>query len=346
MKCRNCDAWIAIGKANIDSCHRLWDNSLTTHDNASESCNSLAALASMVMKRGMAVQTLDRDAAFSLVQNHTDVTQSRLEANPLTAALAAPFADFRKNRFVPTFLASLVIDYAVAQGRAQVFYTDTVLNGLVQKLDHALLILVKNDRSAPLYQKYFGQQRPSDVVAPLLGPQLETMRDWISSLLAQPHASLQAIGAEIKAAVAAADAAVQVKKGAEGAQSDFAQSGDRAQMIDAYNALRKSTFGKLGEIQHQNPQLPTNFPDTFFLHEMRKRDDKLSAEQIQGKIDAMKEDLATWQKKLEKAQAREQAEADEKAQQAAAAAALADKRKQAEALAAEIKKLEGEVAGK
>lgn len=294
----------------------------------------------------MAVQTFEHDAPFAVLNHNNDVTQSRLEANPLTAALGAAFADFRVQRLIPVYLTELQRDHAVEQAKAQMLRADNVLDGLVKKLDHAVLILVGNDRSAALYQKYFGAQRPFEVTAPLLGPQLDTMRGWIPSLLASPHATLQAIGAEIKAAVAAADAAVAAKKAAEEAQADFWSTGDRAQMVDAYNALRKATFGKLGEIQHQNPQLPANFPDAFFLHEIRKRDDKLSADQIQEKIDALREDLAAWQKKLEKAQAREQAEAESKTEQAAKTAALADKRKQAEALAAEIKKLEREVVGK
>ena len=58
-------------------------------------------------------------------------------------------------------------------------------------------------------------------------------------------------------------------------------------------------------------------------------------------MSALEEDLATWKAKLDKAVAREQKDADDAAASAAREAELAEKRRQADALAAEIKRLEG-----
>ena len=58
-------------------------------------------------------------------------------------------------------------------------------------------------------------------------------------------------------------------------------------------------------------------------------------------VSALEEDLATWKAKLDKALAREQKDADDAAASAAREAELAEKRRQADALAAEIKRLEG-----
>lgn len=289
----------------------------------------------------MAISTLDQNTSLILANQNNDFTQSQLEANPQTAALAVPFAEFRAVRLTPTLLLELNLQYGVALAKARAVFADTILNNLVKKLDGALWMITHGDTTAPLYEKYFGEQRPHEVIAPLLGPQLETMRAWIPSLLASPHATLQAIGAEIQAAVAVADDTVTKRKEAEDKLSDFSETGERAQTIEAYNALRKATWGKLGEMQHQNPALPSGFADSFFLHEARKRDDRLSSAQIQAKLASLEEDVALWNQKLQKALDREREESVEATARAARETELAEKRKQAEALAAEIKKLEG-----
>lgn len=289
----------------------------------------------------MAIQTYDHETGLLILNQNNDYTQSRLEAHPLTAALAPPFAELRAQRWIPTLLQELSLQYAINRARARVLQVESLLNGLVKKLDGALWMLTHGDTTAPLYQKYFGTQRPSEINAILMGARLAKIQGWISSLLTSPHVALQGIGAEIQSAVAAADVAVEAQKAADAALADFATTGQRAQTIDAFNALRKATWGKLGEIQHQNPEIASGFADLFFLHEVRRRDDKLSSEQIRTKVSALEEDLATWKAKLDKALAREQKDADDAAASAAREAELAEKRRQAEALAAEIKRLEG-----
>jgi hypothetical protein len=289
----------------------------------------------------MPVQTIDSNAPLGFIKIEIDTTRSRLEVNPLTAALAAPFTVFEAQTWLPVHHKEMDLDYALTLAKARVTYADDTLNALVKKLDGALLMITNKDRGAPLYQLYFGAQRPFEVNAPLLGPQLETMRGWIPSLKTSTHDPLQTIGAEIEAAVTAADAAVLARADAENAQLAFRTTGERTALVDAFNALRKSTYGKLGEIRHQHPELPNDFADGFFRHETKRRDDKLSSEQIQAKIDALHEEEAGWKAKLEAAIARETAEASAKQQEETRLVALAEKKKQAAALAAEIKKLEG-----
>jgi hypothetical protein len=291
----------------------------------------------------MPISTLAKDTLSSFIKEEDNVTRSNLEANPLTVLLAVPFADFIENNWKPTFLKEQTLNYGLALGNAQVAYADVVLNGLVKKLDSALLMLTGKDRTAPLYLLYFGAQRPFEVAAGILGPQLETMRGWIPLLAASPEATLQAIGEEIKTAVAAADAAVKVKVAAESALLVFETTGEGALLVQSYNALRKVTYGELGKIKHQHPELPNEFADTFFRHEGKRAEDKLSADQLQTKIEVLKVQQAGLEKRRQALLDKHQEEADAKLLLDEKQAVIEAKKKEKEALDAAIKRLEDDL---
>jgi hypothetical protein len=291
----------------------------------------------------MPISTLPNDSPILSVKENDDVTRSTLEANPLTAALAVPLADFMIQTWQPTYLSALALDYALAVAHARELYADVVCNGLVYKLDGALLMLTNKDRSAPIYVQYFGAQRPFEVCAGILGPQLETMRSWISPLTSSSNATLQAIGGEIKVAVGDADAAVTAKAAAKSAILVFETTGERALMIAAYNALRKVTYGALGQIKHLHAELPNDFADTFFRHEGKRAVDKMSPDQLQAKADALEAQATALKQKrqaiLDKQKADEEAKLELEKKQAALDAKLKDK----QALDAEIKKMEDDL---
>lgn len=286
---------------------------------------------------------MPNDSSLSSIKEEDNFTRSALEANPLTAALAVPFADFITVTWQSTHLLELQLDYDVALAGARVLQADAVLNTLVKKLDTTLLLLTNKDRSAPLYVQFFGNRRPFEVAAGVLGPQLETMRAWIPLLTASPHDSLQSVGAEIAAAVDQADAAVGAKTAADNATLVFQTTGERAKLIHAYNALRKGTYGMLGKMKHQNPELPNDFADSFFRHETRRTEDRMTPEQLQIKLDALASQQSLLQKKLDAALARQQADADAKAELEQKKALLEAKKKEKDALDASIKKLEAEL---
>lgn len=289
----------------------------------------------------MTVPTITQDTPLSFIRDEEDnFTQSNLEANPLTASLAVPLAQFITETWQPTYLMGLGLEYKVELAHAKVLHADSVLNGLVKKLDGALLMLTNKLRTAPLYKLYFGAERPFEVAAGVLGPQLEKMRGWIPMLASAPEAPLKAIGEEIKSAVADADAAVKAKADAETALLVYKTTGERTQLINKYNALRKVTYGELGKIKHQHPELPNDFADTFFRHEGRRADDKLSPEQLQTKIDALKEQQKVLEAKRKAKLDKQKEDADKKVELEQKQAAIDVKKKEKDALDAEIKQME------
>jgi hypothetical protein len=293
----------------------------------------------------MAIVTISNDDPLSFIKEEDNITRSNLEANPLTVSLAVPFSNFLTQTWQPVRLKEEALEYALALATARILYADSVLNGLVKKLDSALLMITNKDRTALLYVQFFGAQRPFEVAAGVLGPQLEKMRNWVPLLAASPHATLKAIGTEIESAVAMADAAVKAKATAESDLLMFETTGERAQLIDAYNALRKSTYGELGKIKHQHPELPNDFADTFFRHESKRAEDRMSLDQLQTKIDTVAAQLAVLEKKRQAMLEKMKADADAKIEleRKQKLDALEAKKKEREALDAHIAKLEGEL---
>jgi hypothetical protein len=293
----------------------------------------------------MAIVTLANDILLLSIKEEDDLTRSRLEVNPLTAALAVPFAAFMAQRWQAVFLQEHALSYELALATASVLHQDRTVKGLVKKLDSALLMVTGKDRAAPLYTRFFGRMPAHEVAACPLGPRLETMRGWPQDLSSSPHEVLQAVGAEMEAAVAAAFAAMVAKRAAEAAARAFELTGERAQLVDAYNALRKETYGALGKLRHQHPGLPADFADSFFRHEKNRGLRRKSPEELKARIDALAAQKAALEKKLKEALELETARSDAKraAEQEQKQAALAARRREKEALDAAIAKMEGEI---
>ena len=141
----------------------------------------------------------------------------------------------------------------------------------------------------------------------------------------------------------AADAAVKAKDDAESTLRAFRLTGERAQLVADYNALRKLTYGELGRIRHKHPELPNDFADTFFRHQKKPSKDKLSLEAMDARIDELKAEQAALEERREALIAEQKYEEEEAEKRAAKQAAIEAKRKEREALEAEIRKMEREI---
>mgnify|MGYP006888939251 CR=1 FL=1 len=133
------------------------------------------------------------------------------------------------------------------------------------------MTLSGNNRDTPLYKRLFSDQRPSTIKRPILGAQLELMRDWVSPLSAAIQPALTALAPLLTAAIKAADDAIAAGRTADQQLTDFLEVGDCKALLDKANALRKATYGKLAELVHDKPEahLPADFADQFFLQESR-----------------------------------------------------------------------------
>ncbi len=288
-------------------------------------------------------RTLDLDESWDEVDDelrHSDVMTT---AYTITAPLSASFAALRTQVRERKAEESALVDASLL-ARAFVLSADDDLNVLVDDTKNAVLAFVNNDYQAALYKQLFGGHSPSELKRPLLGAQLATMRLWVGPLEATGNAALMAIATRLVAAILKADEAE--KKIALAQQAlDVFKAGPAKQCIDACNALRKLTYGKIGELAHGNAALPNDFADRFFMTQGGSRAPTMA--EITQAIERGKAKVQRLETQLEamKAKAAVQEKARQEAQLAERKAQLESAQKRAAEAAAEVAKLEAEIAG-
>lgn len=131
------------------------------------------------------------------------------------------------------------------------------------------------------------------------------------------------------------------KKAVQGRLVVFRETGTRAQLIAAFNAWPKSTFGELSTLQHEHNQDAT-WAESFFWQSRGAQ--QLTVLEVERRLQAHAEEGAYLQGLHQELVVR-QAAAEEAAQLAAERAwqpELADKREELARLAVELAELEGQ----
>ena len=293
----------------------------------------------------MAAATLSPDCSLSLLLDEACFNHARLEANPLTLPYAADYDAF----FVEWQKCNeqeIKLRTAIVRRNAHIISRDDTLNELVDAVQQAVLLSVKNDRKASLYLLYFGSQSASEQKKPILAAQLEKMRGWIPSLTASPIMVLSALGERLVQAVAAADEAIAARLLAEQQNRDFRTIGQRKTLVDSLNGLRKATYGKLSELPHARPELhlPASFAEPFFRHESGKKnggDLALTPEDLTAQLAESRAQTAKLEAQLAQALATAEADAKEKTEADAAEAELLQAQKSVVAAAAKVAAFKG-----
>lgn len=287
----------------------------------------------------MAVSTLSHDCSLALLLDEGSYTHARLDANPLTLPYAADYEPFF-GEWEKCNQHEIKLRTALVRHNARIVSRDDTLNVLVDAVKQAVLLAVKNDTKAALYVLYFGAQSASEHKRPMLGPQLERMRGWIPSLTASPNLVLSALGERLVVAVALADEAVAARLVAEQQNRDFRTIGERKELVDSLNALRKATYGKLSELPHARPELhlPASFAEQFFRHESGKKGggEAPSIEELETQLAESRALTARLEAQLAEARAEADTQAREKTEADEADAALAEAQRSVAAAAAKV----------
>jgi hypothetical protein len=193
----------------------------------------------------------------------------------------------------------------------------------IRSLSTAILHLVHNNRTDPLYLRYFSEATPSDMIRAPLSRRLVTVRGWIESLKASPHEDLRALGAVIEQQVAATDEAIQALEQAQQAIEDFRLLGARHQLFERVNTERKIAYGELAKAtnDHEDLRLRSDTGDLFFRQIHRRNQDD-SVEAARKVVDKARKALAEAEGQLREAEERERTQAQAEAQKLADKAAL------------------------
>lgn len=266
-------------------------------------------------------------------------TRGRLVSHLLAVPLLPEFDAFR-SRLDATLMEELALIGERFAVNAAVELVDDDLDRLTDIIAALTLIESKNDRGALPYAHYFGTQRPSDLKRPILGGQLDTMRNWPPSLQASSSAQIQETGAKLAKLVVLADQKTIAQNAVAQSIADFRTVGSRKQCIDDLNALRKSLHGKLGEIQHKTPELGAGWADSFFRQ--GSSTERLTVKELDRRIAAAEVELHAMKKQRDEMVAQEEAIARAKADadKAQKKAELLAAKKAAAELAARVAELE------
>ncbi len=216
-------------------------------------------------------------------------TLGELPSHPLAAVFIPLFDAFQTKWFAVT-TARTMLAIAVGKANGAVAGADDSLDDFLDLLDRTLLIVTKNDREAPLYLFYFGKAPVHMLKRPVLGEELVTVKGFLSSLETSTQPALAALAPKLAELIGKADTAVAQQRTAGQALKDFDMIGPMKALIDEYNALRQTVYGKLAALPHERPEemLPPSFADRFFRHETNKGITSLrNPKDVQDRIDGM-----------------------------------------------------------
>jgi hypothetical protein len=281
----------------------------------------------------MPVSLISPQAKLDELLDENSFSLGELPSHPLAAFFIPQFDDFQTHWFA-TSAARTALLIAIGKANGALSGADDAIDDFVDLLDRTILIITKNDRLAALYLFYFGQTPAHLLKRPILGDELATVRSFLPSLQSSQHPALATLTPILAGLIAKADTAIAAHVAAVQALKDFDMLGPMKTLVDGYNGLRQTTYGKLAAMPHEHPtmMLPPSFADRFFRHESHKGVTALrNPKDVQAKVDAHKKKMDAAQKHLDNlAAAAAQKVVDKKAAlEASAAVEQAKKDKQA-----------------
>ena len=188
---------------------------------------------------------------------------------------------------------------ALMHAEARMVVVDGHIDILASAIDGTIRVENGRDRKSLVHQRYFNNVQPSRFKRPLLGEQLESMREWIPSLTApQSSPTLQGYGTQLAERVVEADGTVRAEADARRNLAAH-ELGARKVFIDRLNAMRQALYGQLAELPHSRPDLslPPDFAFRFFLRDARPRKQTITTlerdiTRLQGKLQRAETELA------------------------------------------------------
>ncbi len=244
------------------------------------------------------------------IRHHNVFTKTRLKAQPLTQALVSKLEPLSA-LCDATESKERSLEDAQTEAEAQVEYLNVELDISHARIITAVLAFEGNKRNSPLLKSLTQNQKPSEQRKPVLGAQLDEMRVWPETLSTINNNDIQAMGNALAALIPLCDAAEDNMAQCEQRLSDFGVVGDKKNLVDSANAIRKALRADLEQIRLANLQLhlPADWEDSFFLQEARPREYTLtSVSEALSRIEKEKARLLAIQAKLQEAKAQKDKE--------------------------------------
>jgi hypothetical protein len=264
--------------------------------------------------------TLLREILFTLAQ---------MEVEPLAAPYLPEFQGHRK-KWEAVFLEEVGIIEALVKTQAAAVRADAKLDRFVTKVLNTVDDTTDGATRKTLLKKLLKGRSKSKFVRRVLAGQLVDMADWGKVLAQSGVPELVALAAEADAVWAVGKAASDARATARAQNRDFRDLGTRKQYIDEVNASRKAVDGALAKLPFQNPSLPQDFNEVFWMGDTPDEDETI--DDVKAAIKDLKDQLAAREAQLTKMEADAAAEAQLAEQEKANQSRAAELRAQAQAL--------------
>lgn len=211
----------------------------------------------------MSARFLNPRASLLALLGDIHYTLTRLNSDPLASSLVSVFQGLR-DQWAVVHAQEIENQEDLSNAQAAVDSADIQLAAFASRVSSRVLALVKDDRSHPIYQHFYGEDSRSVLTRPKLGIELLEMRPWLVSIESSPHPTLRAMTAELGLLIVAADKAITVLDVVRARIRTFCDVGARRQLFDRCNNARGSTYEELTRIAKDNPGTPSDYAARFF----------------------------------------------------------------------------------
>ena len=268
-------------------------------------------------------------------------TTSQMEVEPLAASYLPVFQGHR-TKWQDVFLQEIAIVEALMKAQAAVVRADKGLDRFVIKVMNAVDENTAGATQKLILKKLLKGKTRAKFVRRVLAGQLLEMKDWSDTLAGCGIPALVALAPEAAALWDVGNKASEARAKARSVNRDFRDIGARKQFIDEVNASRKEVDGALAKLPFQNPTLPQDFNEIFWMVGEQFSEDEETIDDVQAAIDDLNEQLAKRMAQHAQMKQDAQAEAALAEQRQANDTKAADLRAQAAKLLAEAEALESD----
>lgn len=292
----------------------------------------------------MKIKTISRRAQDKEIHTGIVYPLSQCEAEPL-AVIHAPKFEELLVKFGVVHAKQLGFEDKTARAQARVDRAFVRVGRVAERVAIELLYLTGGNRSHDTYTHFFGDKSVSAFRKCKQRVQLSSMQSWVGSLSSSGKPTLMAIVPDLTNFLKEANNALELKVAVEDEKNHFRDFGERRELVDEVNAVRKSVHGELGKLPHKIDGLPNDFADRFFRaeHDQDDEEPEPTIESVTEQIEMLAKELSESQalleelkaKKLEEEKAAEAVEAD-KAALAAIEKTIAEQEKLATKLRTKI----------
>jgi hypothetical protein len=291
----------------------------------------------------MKLRALPANASLAFVRSDLFFTRASLQAHGEFASWVSKFDDMI-TRADGCLTQQQAFDDETLQGEVQAIYIDDQLDAMVDRVDSAAQIVTNKNRQSALYKIFFGKMTPSSLKRPILGAELEAVREWPGHLTASGFPDLEQLAAPLSALIQKGDEITASRAATASAYRDFKVTGAASKLIDDANALRSKLAGSLDAMAHTDGGI---LPDSFFRPAPSRATTKATPASLNAEIAQLEEQLAGLKKNRDEmvAQAADEERARLVAEQKAAEDELAAAKAAMEAASKKMEALKAKVGG-